>query len=87
MPWVSVPVLSKANVFTRASLSNADPFLTIIPCFAARLIPLTSAIGAPSRSGQGVATTITCKKRIQSPPEIKNAAPAIVKAIAVKTTL
>ena len=50
VPEVSVPVLSKTTVFTRASASSARGPFTRMPWREARFIDVTSAVGMPTRA-------------------------------------
>ena len=74
LPAVRVPVLSSNSVVHWARRSSTPPFFTTTPRCAAAERPETSATGAASMSGQGVATTRTATARA-GPPSTQ-AAPA-----------
>ena len=65
-PWVSVPVLSKANVSHDARLSTADPPLIKTPCRASQAMLASIAAGVASTSPHGHATTSTATVRDQT---------------------
>ena len=75
-PPVTVPVLSKSTVLTRARTSSAPPPLTRTPMDAHRETPDMMAMGTARISGQGVATTRTASALTGS-PAISPAPPAI----------
>ena len=81
-PAVSVPVLSRNSVRTRANASSAPPPFTSTPRPAQRDRPETMATGTPRISGHGVATTMTARPRTGSPLQAQ-APPARARASGV----
>ena len=63
LPYVNVPVLSKAIVSTFPIFSNASPDLIITPCFVACPIAAIIAVGVANTNAQGQNTTRTVTAR------------------------
>ena len=66
LPWVSVPVLSNANVSQAARRSRAGPPLIRTPCRASQAMLASIAAGVASTRPHGQATTSTATVRDQT---------------------
>jgi hypothetical protein len=66
-PYVSVPVLSKIAVRHPPTCSSTTGLFMMIPRRAEREIEPIIATGIAMSKGQGVAITITARKRTASP--------------------
>ena len=67
VPWVRVPVLSKANTRTRPNISRKAPPLIKTPCFAADVIALIIVTGVDISNAHGHAITNIVSARYNQP--------------------
>ncbi len=95
-PRVSVPVLSKTTVSTRAACSRASALRSRIPASAARPVPTMIAVGVARPSAHGQAMTTTAMNAVRArvvrgsgpaTSQIAKVSPATIRTSGTKTSL